>query len=129
MLVETALRLRGAVRPGDGVGRIGGDEFVAVCRGVPNREVAQTVVIRIAQAMSWHFRSGSVTFPVSASVGAVHVDQAMDAAEALAHTDVAMYAAKRSTAAQGVMWDETLAMPGASDGWERAGVEESEVSR
>ncbi len=129
LLMETAMRLQGAVRPGDGVGRIGGDEFVAVCRDVPNREAAQTVVARIAQEMSWHFRSGPVTFPVSASVGAVHVDRAMDPAEALARADVAMYAAKRSTDARGMLWNETLGMPGASAGWEPRGAEAPGASR
>ncbi len=112
LLVDTAARLQGAVRPGDGVGRIGGDEFVAICRGVPDREAAQMVVSRIAGAMSWNFRSGSMTFPVSAAVGAVHVDRVIDAAEALARADVAMYTAKRSANGLGVMWDETLGMPG-----------------
>lgn len=123
LLVDTAARLRGAVRPGDGVGRIGGDEFVAICRGIPDREAAQMVVSRIAEAMSWNFRSGSMTFPVSAAVGAVHVDRVIDAAEALARADVAMYAAKRSANGRGVMWDETLGMPGDTPAvWERNNV-------
>ncbi len=123
LLVDTAARLRGAVRPGDGVGRIGGDEFVAICRGIPDRAAAQMVVSRIAEAMSWNFRSGSMTFPVSAAVGAVHVDRIIDAAEALARADVAMYSAKRSGTGLGVMWDETLEMPGPAPAvWEQSDV-------
>ncbi len=130
LLVDTAARLRGAVRPGDGVGRIGGDEFVAICRGVPDRKAAQMVVTRIAEAMSWNFRFGSMTFPVSAAVGAVHVDRIIDAAEALARADVAMYSAKRSGNGRGVMWDETLGMPGATPAaWERNDVPTSGGTR
>ena len=53
----------------------------------------------------------------------------MDAAEALARADVAMYAAKRSTGARGMLWDETLGMPGASAGWESRGAEAPGVAR
>ncbi|MGO8872787.1 MAG: diguanylate cyclase domain-containing protein [Acidimicrobiales bacterium] len=108
LLVDTANRLRGAVRPGDVVGRIGGDEFVAVCRSVPTQEAAMMVAARIAQAMNWVFSSGSLRFPISASVGAVLADKSIDPAETVARADVAMYVAKRSADSRAVLWDESL---------------------
>jgi len=106
LLVETAKRLRGAVRPGDVVARIGGDEFVAVCLGVPSRIAAIEVASRIADAVHWTFDFGPLSFPVSASVGAVYTDQSTDPAEAVARADTAMYDAKRTASATAVMWDE-----------------------
>jgi diguanylate cyclase (GGDEF)-like protein/PAS domain S-box-containing protein len=108
LLVATAARLQEAVRPGDIVGRIGGDEFVAVCHGVPTREAAQMVASRIAESVHWIFDFGSVSFPVSASVGAVQVDRTIEPAEAVARADVAMYAAKRSAHGDAVLWDHSL---------------------
>jgi diguanylate cyclase (GGDEF)-like protein len=108
LLVATAARLQAAIRPGDIVGRIGGDEFVAVCHGVPTPEAAQIVASRIAEGVHWIFDFDSVSFPVSASVGAVHVDTRVEPAEAVARADVAMYAAKRSAHGDAVLWDHTL---------------------
>ncbi len=108
LLIETADHLRSALRPGDVVGRIGGDEFVAICRGIDGHDGALAVTRRIAASMTWVFDAGSLTFPVSASVGATLVDPETDIAQALARADNAMYAAKRSRAEAGVLWDESL---------------------
>ena len=100
--------LRNALRPGDVVGRMGGDEFVAICRGIDNQEGALAITQRIAASMTWVFDAGTLTFPVSASVGATLVDPNTGIALALARADHAMYAAKRSRSEAGVLWDESL---------------------
>ena len=74
LLIEMADHLRNALRPGDVVGRMGGDEFVAISRGIDSREGAQAITQRIAASMTWVFDAGSLTFPVSASVGATLVE-------------------------------------------------------
>jgi|GEM_PF-1176078 diguanylate cyclase (GGDEF)-like protein len=108
LLIEMADHLRNALRPGDVVGRMGGDEFVAICRGIDNQEGALAITQRIAASMTWVFDAGSLTFPVSASVGATLVDPTTGIAQALARADHAMYAAKRSRSEGGVLWDESL---------------------
>jgi diguanylate cyclase (GGDEF)-like protein/PAS domain S-box-containing protein len=114
LLVATAKRLQGAVRPGDFVARIGGDEFVAVCLGVPTRNAASEVASRIADAVHWTFDFGPLSFPVSASVGAVYADQSTDPVEVIARADTAMYDAKRTASTTAVMWDAAQHGPMAS---------------
>ncbi len=60
--------------------------------------------------MHWTFSSGTVSFPVSASVGVVHCTDAENAAEVLARADVAMYRAKGSGDGNAVVWNDTLSM-------------------
>ncbi|MGD0312033.1 MAG: diguanylate cyclase [Acidimicrobiales bacterium] len=106
LLVDTAQRLNGSIRPGDIVGRLGGDEFVAVCRHVRTPAEALALAERLAEAMHWVFSAGTLSFPVSASVGIVHCIDAESTAEVLARADVAMYQAKGSGGADPVMWSE-----------------------
>ena len=96
------------MRTGDLVGRIGGDEFVAICRGIDTMDGATGVTSRIAAAMNWVFEAGALTFPVSASVGATLVEPGTEAGLALARADTAMYVAKRTRATEGILWDESL---------------------
>jgi diguanylate cyclase (GGDEF)-like protein len=110
LLVDTARRLNEAVRPGDIVGRLGGDEFVAVCRHIATTEAAAALAERLARSMHWVFSAGSVSFPVSASVGVVHCLDIESAAEVLAKADVAMYRAKGSGMGDPVMWSESLSV-------------------
>ena len=108
LLVATADQLRSTLRAGDIIGRIGGDEFVAICRGIGTHEGALDVTSRMAAALQWVFEAGSLAFPVSASVGTALVECGTDAAHALARADTAMYVAKRTRTAEGMLWDESL---------------------
>ncbi len=108
LLVDTARRLHEAVRPGDIVGRLGGDEFVAVCRHVTTPAEATALAERLARSMHWVFSAGTLSFPVSASVGVVHCVDAESTADVLARADVAMYRAKGSGVGDPVMWSESL---------------------
>ena len=108
LLVETAHRLNEAVRPGDIVGRLGGDEFVAVCRHIKTLAEARALAERLARSMHWVFSAGTLSFPVSASVGVVHCVDAESTTEVLARADVAMYRAKGSGDGDPVLWSESL---------------------
>jgi diguanylate cyclase (GGDEF)-like protein/PAS domain S-box-containing protein len=114
LLIDTARRLTEAVRPGDTVGRFGGDEFVAVCRHITTPEAAAAVAERLARSMLWVFSAGTLNFPVSASVGVVHCGGAESPADVLARADVAMYRAKSSGIHAPVLWSESLSGGGST---------------
>lgn len=81
---------------------------MAICRGIGTHEGALDVTSRMAAALQWVFEAGSLAFPVSASVGTALVECGTDAAHALARADTAMYVAKRTRTAEGMLWDESL---------------------
>jgi diguanylate cyclase (GGDEF)-like protein/PAS domain S-box-containing protein len=95
LLKQVAARLRRCLRPGDVLGRFGGDEFVVVLDAVTDLgEVAQ-VGRRVARALDADFRLRGERVRVSASVGGVLGGrQATTASDMLRDADAAMYAAK-----------------------------------
>jgi len=95
LLVEVSGRIATAVRPGDVVARLGGDEFAVVLQGTDGVG-AKLVADRVCAAFDGDFHVGTLTIPVTASVGAaVYPDQAANADELLRRADIAMYAAKK----------------------------------
>ena len=95
VLLETASRLRQAVRSSDTVARMGGDEFVVVMEDITSvadvEHCASTLVTRFAPEMSVEEHM----LHVSASVGVcIYPDFAGDARTLLKWADAAMYAAK-----------------------------------
>jgi diguanylate cyclase (GGDEF)-like protein len=97
LLAQTALRLQAAVRSGDTVARISGDEFAVVLADLARPDdaalVAQKVLERIGQPLAL---GGEQVF-VTASVGIAAFPGDGDNAEALlGAADAAMYRAKQS---------------------------------
>jgi diguanylate cyclase (GGDEF)-like protein/PAS domain S-box-containing protein len=92
LLIETCNRLLGAVRGGDVVGRIGGDEFLVVASDVPGPAQAMEVAERLSRAL--HAEHDGVGLGTTASVGVAWTDQAVAADALVAAADAAMYAAK-----------------------------------
>jgi diguanylate cyclase (GGDEF)-like protein/PAS domain S-box-containing protein len=91
VLVESARRLHGAVRPGDTVARIGGDEFVALCEDV-DADSALAVAHRLQDALRPSFTAGGVEHQLSASIGVALGDRDPD--RLLGDADAASYRAK-----------------------------------
>jgi diguanylate cyclase (GGDEF)-like protein len=90
-----AERLRANCRDG-GVGRLGGDEFLVVARGIGSAEHAEQLGRRLARAVRQPLHLGGIRTRPGASVGVVwSTDPGEDPAALVAAADAAMYEAKR----------------------------------
>ena len=95
MLVEVARRLRTSVRDGDMVTRIGGDEFVVVCRGVSDDEEAAVLARRLLDVCTRPLTVTGVLVHPSASIGVARAGAShATAQDLLRDADIAMYEAK-----------------------------------
>jgi diguanylate cyclase (GGDEF)-like protein len=96
LLCQVAARLAEQVRPGDVVGRLGGDQFVVLARGCDSSEAA-ALAFRLQTTFALPFVAQGIPVPVSASIGvAVSRADSRDAHQLLSDADAAMYAAKSS---------------------------------
>ena len=95
LLVEAAVRLGDAVRPGDTPARFGGDELAVLLEDCAGVAEATAVTKRIARAFSEPFVIDGRDVVVGASVGiAVEDGRGATADELLRDADVAMYRVK-----------------------------------
>ena len=95
LLVQVAGRLLDQVRPGDAVGRLGGDQFLVLAQDCDSAEAA-ALAFRLQQSFTLPFTSDAgLSVPLSVSVGvAVAHGGTHDAHALLSDADAAMYAAK-----------------------------------
>lgn len=94
VLREAALRLRSAMRELDAVGRIGGEEFVAVLPSCP-RDAALAVAERMCQRVrATPMLTGDGQHAVTCSVGVVVARAAEAAEDVVRRADAEMYRAK-----------------------------------
>ena len=99
LLVQVAGRLLDQVRPGDAVGRLGGDQFLVLAQDCDSAEAA-ALAFRLQQSFGSPFTSGGgLSVPLSVSVGVAVAHGGThgathDAHALLSDADAAMYAAK-----------------------------------
>lgn len=97
VLRETARRLSGCLREGDTLGRLGGDDFVALLPDIAEPGDAERAAQRFLGAFNDLFAVDDRELYVTASVGiALHPGDGGNPEALLKNADVAMYAAKES---------------------------------
>jgi diguanylate cyclase (GGDEF)-like protein len=103
LLVASSQRLALAVRPGDEIARIGGDEFLVVAGGVADATTALDLAERARRALTGHLRIGELDLEFTVSVGVALTDSDVlgrideDAASVLiSNADTAMYESKQN---------------------------------
>jgi diguanylate cyclase (GGDEF)-like protein len=97
VLQEVARRLQAAVRRGDTVARVGGDEFVVVLLHMESHAVVVSIVEYILASMTEEICAGEHRLHLGISIGVAHHPRdGTEIADLLQHADAAMYQAKRT---------------------------------
>lgn len=95
VLVEAAARLRSALRGGDLIGRVGGDEFLVVCPGLRELKSVVSVATRVSQMLLRDIEVYDTRVRLKASTGVAMAHPGVDVDALVASADRAMYASKR----------------------------------
>ncbi|MBA6225898.1 EAL domain-containing protein [Colwellia sp. MB02u-18] len=97
LLIIISLRMKEALREGDTLARIGGDEFVLVLTDLTKTEEFNKILERLLLVVSAPVIVDDLVLNVSASIGVTQYPQDESDAEILIrHADQAMYMAKKS---------------------------------
>ena len=96
LLVAVAVAMKQALREGDTLARIGGDEFVAVLLDLNDIQASDPLLTRLLNAVAHPVQVGTLTLQISASIGVTFYPQidTVDASQLLHQADQAMYQAK-----------------------------------
>lgn len=109
LLMEVTERFKEPLRPGDTLGRFGGDEFMIVCSRVPNEAAAAAAAERFMAKLKEPIRIDGGEIFVTASIGIAFADDTSVTAESLVrNADVAMYRAKDQGRNQLVVFQANL---------------------
>ncbi len=95
LLIDTAMRLEGCLRPGDTTGRLAGDEFAILLEDIQEVADATRVAERILESLRQPYALAGQSIEVSGSLGLVFGSAGYERAEELIRdADIAMYRAK-----------------------------------
>lgn len=95
LLITVAHRMKEALREGDTLARIGGDEFVAVLVDLERPQDCEPILARLLQAAADQVLVNDAVLQVSASIGVtLYPQDEADADQLMRHADQAMYQAK-----------------------------------
>ncbi len=97
LLIAAAQRMQAALRDGDTLARMGGDEFVVVLVDLQQPQECEPALARLLQAAADPVKVGDLELHVSASIGVtIYPQDGADADQLLRHADQAMYLAKQA---------------------------------
>ncbi|MEP7112291.1 MAG: EAL domain-containing protein [Ilumatobacteraceae bacterium] len=108
LLQVVADRLQTATRGGDIVGRLGGDEFLVVCRNIGTDLEVAAIADRLLAAVKAPISLDGREHVVSMSVGVAFGIGSDPANEIVQRADLAMYAAKQAGSRRIALFDQTM---------------------
>lgn len=95
LLIALASHMQSALREGDTLARIGGDEFVAILADLEHAHDCEPILMRLLQSACEPVQRGEVELRVSASMGVtLYPQDGADVDLLMRQADQAMYAAK-----------------------------------
>ena len=96
-LLAISKRLKSALRDGDTLARIGGDEFVAVMTDLSDERDCEPLLLRLLQAAAEPVQLAGQLLQVSASIGVtIYPQDGASSEQLIRHADQAMYLAKQA---------------------------------
>ena len=95
LLIAAADQIRTVMRDEDFVGRISGDEFLAICPHVVSATRALEMAQRVSTALTTSIDIGEDAIELRASIGVVWTTEAIGTDVLIAQADSAMHQAKR----------------------------------
>lgn len=97
LLIQVAQRMKTALREGDTLARIGGDEFIAILTDLDQPQDCEPILQRLLQAAAAPVLLNESQLSVSASIGVtLFPGDGVDADQLIRHADQAMYQAKQA---------------------------------
>jgi diguanylate cyclase (GGDEF)-like protein/PAS domain S-box-containing protein len=97
LLVAVSQRMKDALREGDTLARIGGDEFIAVMIDLEKPEDSEPVLERLLKSAAYPITVNDIKMQVSASIGvAFYPQDGVTSDQLMRRADQAMYGAKQA---------------------------------